>query len=142
MSASRAWYGATIAEFLQASSDSIIAELVANNPFPLLITQRDAWREQIELLGPRLVGLAGSIFFEFNIPRMGRRIDVVLIIGSVVFIVEFKVGETTFSRAAHDQVWDYALDLKNFHSESHSGFAGSHPHRNRCDPFVADSSSR
>jgi len=120
MSASRAWYCATIADFLQASSNSIIAELVANNPFPLLTTQRDAWREQIELLRPRLVGLPGSIFFEFNIPRMGRRIDVVLLIGSVVFIVEFKVGETTFSRAALDQVWDYALDLKNFHSESHA----------------------
>jgi hypothetical protein len=50
---------------------------------------------------------------------MGRRIDVVLVIGPVVFVIEFKVGESDFTRAALDQVWDYALDLKNFHAASH-----------------------
>ena len=56
---------------------------------------------------------------EFNIPRMGRRIDVILVIGSM-FALEFKVGETTYDRAAIEQVWDYALDLKNFHEASHN----------------------
>ena len=50
---------------------------------------------------------------------MGRRIDVVLVIGPVIFAVEFKVGEKTFDRSAIDQVWDYGLDLKNFHEASH-----------------------
>lgn len=50
---------------------------------------------------------------------MGRRIDAVLLIGPVVFVVEFKVGEKQFERSAVDQVWDYALDLKNFHEASH-----------------------
>ena len=50
---------------------------------------------------------------------MGRRIDVVLVIGSVIFAIEFKVGEKTFDRSAIDQVWDYGLDLKNFHEASH-----------------------
>ena len=50
---------------------------------------------------------------------MGRRIDTVLLIGPIVFVVEFKVGETSFDRAAIEQVWDYALDLKNFHKASH-----------------------
>jgi hypothetical protein len=50
---------------------------------------------------------------------MGRRIDVALIVGPVVFAVEFKVGESTPDRAALEQVWDYALDLKNFHKASH-----------------------
>ena len=67
-----------------------------------------------------LVGLTGALFLEFNIPRMGRRIDAVLLVGPVVFVIEFKVGESTFDRAAVDQVWDYALDLKNFHEASHS----------------------
>jgi len=57
---------------------------------------------------------------EFVIPRMGRRIDAVLLIGPVLFVVEFKVGDFVFDRAALDQVWDYALDLKNFHEASHS----------------------
>jgi len=50
---------------------------------------------------------------------MGRRIDVVLIIGPVIFANEFKVGEKAFDRSAIDQVWDYGLDLKNFHEASH-----------------------
>ena len=75
---------------------------------------------QIDILQACLVGLKGTIFFEFNIPRMGRRIDAVLLIGPIVFVIEFKVGESTFERAAVDQVWDYALDLKNFHEASHS----------------------
>jgi hypothetical protein len=75
---------------------------------------------QIGFLQDNLVGLSGALFLEFNIPRMGRRIDAVLLIGAVVFVVEFKVGDTAFERAAVDQVWDYALDLKNFHEASHS----------------------
>ncbi|MDQ6799354.1 MAG: DUF2075 domain-containing protein [Acidobacteriota bacterium] len=50
---------------------------------------------------------------------MGRRVDVVLLIGPVVLVVEFKVGATDFDRSAIEQVWDYALDLKNFHEASH-----------------------
>ena len=117
---SRAWYGASIAEFLQTQPDTIVGQLVRNSDFALLPTQKDAWLAQIGFLQDRLVGLTGSLFLEFNIPRMGRRIDAVLLIGPVVFVIEFKVGESAFERAAVDQVWDYALDLKNFHEASHS----------------------
>jgi len=75
--------------------------------------------EQIAFLQKNLEGLTGTLFLEFNIPRMGSRVDAVLLIGPVVFVVEFKVGEASFDRAAVDQVWDYALDLKNFHEASH-----------------------
>ena len=117
---SRAWYSASIIEFLQDLSDTIIGRLVRSSDFALLPTQRDAWLTQIDFLQASLVGLTGSLFFEFNIPRMGRRIDAVLLIGTVVFVIEFKFGESVFERAAVDQVWDYALDLKNFHKGSHS----------------------
>jgi hypothetical protein len=117
---SRAWYSASIAEFLQAKPDTVVGRLATNNEFALLGTQRDAWLTQLELLQNSLVGLTGSIFLEFNIPRIGRRIDVVLLVGPVVFVIEFKVGENTFERSAVDQVWDYALDLKNFHEASHT----------------------
>jgi len=115
----RAWYSATIFEFLSTSPDSILGRLATNGEFALLTTQKDAWLEEIFFLQTRLVGLEGSLFLEFNIPRMGRRIDLVLLIGPVVLVVEFKVGESAFDRAAIDQVWDYALDLKNFHEASH-----------------------
>ena len=78
-----------------------------------------AWNEEIRTLKEVLANYQGRIFFEYSIPRMGRRIDVVLIIKNVIFVVEFKVGEKDFYQSAVDQVWDYALDLKNFHEMSH-----------------------
>jgi hypothetical protein len=117
---SRAWYAASIADFQQTQPDTIVGRLVRSSEFGLLTTQRDAWLTQIGLLQTRLIGLTGSLYLEFNIPRMGRRIDAVLLIGPVVFVIEFKVGESGYERAAVDQVWDYALDLKNFHEATHS----------------------
>lgn len=90
---SRAWYSASIAEFMQTQPNSVLGELVSNSGFALLPTQTNAWLVQIELLKASLIGLIGTLFFEFNIPRMGRRIDAVLLIGPVVFVIEFKVGD-------------------------------------------------
>ena len=115
----RFWYGASIEEFVGASAEQIVGQLTLNSSFDIDRTQAAAWLAEIEFLQSKLSDLAGSIFFEFNIPRMGRRIDVVLVIGPVIFAVEFKVGEKTFDRSAIDQVWDYGLDLKNFHEASH-----------------------
>jgi hypothetical protein len=115
----RAWYGASITEFLHTDPDTVGGRLTRNSDFTVLTAQRDAWLAQIRVLQGHLSGLAGSLFMEFSIPRMGRRIDTVLVIGPVVFAVEFKVGESVFDRSARDQVWDYALELKNFHEASH-----------------------
>ena len=115
----RFWYGASISDFVAADSTAVLGDLTRSCQFALIPNQRDAWFAQIEFLRSQLNGLSGSIFFEFNIPRMGRRIDVVLLVGPVVFAIEFKVGEKTFDRSAIDQVWDYGLDLKNFHEASH-----------------------
>jgi hypothetical protein len=115
----RAWYGDSIAEFLKNDSATIVGRLTSNCDFAVLPEQRDAWLEQIRLLKGQLDGLTGAIFLEFSIPRMGRRIDAVLLINGLIFVLEFKVGETVSDRAPLDQVWDYALDLKNFHQASH-----------------------
>ncbi len=117
---SRAWYGASIADFVQADPDAVAGRLVSKSAFEILLTQRDAWLAQIRILQEHLGGLTGSIFLEFSIPRMGKRIDAVILAGPVVFVVEFKVGATAFDRASLDQVWDYSLDLKNFHEASHA----------------------
>ena len=50
---------------------------------------------------------------------MGRRVDVVILHRNIVFILEFKCGDTEYKSSTYDQVYDYALDLKNFHKESH-----------------------
>ena len=116
----RAWYSATTAGFLRASPDAVLGQLAANSGFAVSPNQRDAWLAEIEILQDQLAGLSGSVFLEFSIPRMGKRIDAVLLVENVVVAVEFKVGETRYERGAIEQVWDYALDLKNFHEASHS----------------------
>jgi hypothetical protein len=96
--------------------------LAKNSAFAIEETQRDAWLEQIEILRATFQPYLGrgSVYFEYAVPRMGKRIDVVAVIDHVIFVLEFKVGEKRFSGAALDQVFDYALDLKNFHETSHS----------------------
>jgi hypothetical protein len=116
---SRSWFSSTIAELLRTDSDTVVGGLATQTDFAVLPTQRDAWLWQIGFLKSHLTGLSGSVFMEFSIPRMGRRVDTVIIVGPAVFVVEFKVGESEFDRAAVEQVWDYALDLKNFHEASH-----------------------
>lgn len=118
----RSYYSASINNFLNSSLDEIVGKLSINNDFPLENTQRDAWLEEIKILKEVLQNYNGAIYFEYSIPRMGQRIDVVLLIKSVIFVLEFKIGETKFSNQYIDQVMDYALDLKNFHETSHSKF--------------------
>lgn len=117
----RFYYSDSIADFVAKKPEEILgainaAALAAEAP------QELAWLSQIEILQSELPLFAGrgSIFFEFAVPRIGKRIDVVLVLDGVVFVVEFKVGEAVFRRAAIEQTWDYALDLKNFHDTSHS----------------------
>lgn len=116
----RYFYSESIQRFISTSTSYIIGELSRHSSFDVDKTQLDAWECEIRILKETLNGRDGEILFEFSIPRMGRRIDVVLLIQHVVFVIEFKVGEKNFLASAIDQVWDYALDLKNFHETSHS----------------------
>lgn len=116
---SNAYYSADISEFIHADKEHILGTLAANTTFSIEPTQRNAWIDQIDVLRTSLTGLSGWILLEFIVPRIGSRIDVVLLIGPIVFVVEFKVGERNVNRADLNQVWDYALDLKNFHQDSH-----------------------
>ena len=82
--------------------------------------QRRAWEEEIDILRVSLAGTEGMLFLEFNVPRLGSRIDAALVSGPAVFPIEFKCGEQRFTVDAYHQAWDYGLDLKNFHEASHS----------------------
>lgn len=121
MAISRHYYSDPIATFLDKDNEAILGALARCSEFAVEPTQRDAWVEEILILKNVLTGHRGrgQVYFEYAIPRLGRRIDVVAIIEHVIFVVEFKVGERTFPAHAKDQVWDYALDLKNFHETSH-----------------------
>lgn len=120
----RRWlYSALFTDFKKQSADAVLGELTRFAGNDLELTQNNAWQEEISLLQqltiPESTRDAAKIYFEYTIPRLGRRVDVILLIDHVLFVVEFKVGETRYTISALDQVWDYALDLKNFHDASH-----------------------
>jgi hypothetical protein len=117
----RHYYAADIAAFLDAQPNEVLGSLAANATSSVEQSQRDAWLAEVAILHEVLKPYRGDgrVYFEYSIPRLGRRIDVVCLIRHVVFVLEFKVGEDSFTAYAKDQVWDYALDLKNFHEPSH-----------------------
>lgn len=115
----RAYYSSSIGDFLLDKSDEILGQLV-RNAFDNNDDQRDAWINQISELQTKLKtsGTSGHIIFEYDIIRLGKRIDVVLLIRHMVFSLEFKNGKKVYSARDAEQAEDYALDLKNFHKES------------------------
>lgn len=113
------YYSSSIEDFNKRSNEEIIGTITIANKFDSTTEQNWAWEEEINILKHSLEGLNGHLFFEFSIPRMGKRVDTLLIINNVVFVIEFKVGETHYHNYNIEQVWDYALDLKNFHKPSH-----------------------
>lgn len=118
----RSFYSSTFENFLAKSKNEIIGIIATNNGFDLNDLQKNTWLYEIGLLKDILPRFAnnGKILFEYIIPRIGKRIDNVLIINNIIFLLEFKVGEKCYHNYAIDQVLDYALDLKNFHKESHN----------------------
>lgn len=115
----RAYVQETIVRFVAADQHALLGQLTEHHGHTLELTQRDAWRAEIEHLQGCLVDLDGTILLEFAIPRMGKRADVVLLIRGVVFVLEYKVGATEHDLAAMRQCLDYALDLKYFHQGTH-----------------------
>ena len=116
----RSYFSARSTSFACADPQAVLGALVNHLPFALESTQREAWRYEIEHL-QHLTRELGEfdLFLEFLIPRMGRRVDAVLLYRGMVFVLEYKVGASTRSNAAIGQALGYALDLKNFHESSH-----------------------
>lgn len=115
-----AYYAADISTFLITDGRRILGEVTTNSSFTIEPDQRDAWVSQIQILQKHLEGIPGTVFLEFNVPRIGTRLDTVVISGPAIFPIEFKVGELEYLRGDLNQVWDYGLDLKNFHRASHN----------------------
>ena len=117
----RSYYSKSLNQFLVDESGNILGELAKNHEFNLEEQQKNAWIRQIDILKEQLKELnSGHIIFEYSIPRMGRRVDVILIYSGIVFVLEFKVGDDKYPKYAIDQVLDYAIDLKNFQEGSHT----------------------
>lgn len=118
-SAPSAYFTSTIGEFIALSDAQVVGQMTLSNAYELTLEQRDAWAAQLPVLRSALRDIAGTILLEFELPRLGSRVDAVVISGPAVIPIEFKVGETRFVREDVYQAWDYGLDLKNFHEASH-----------------------
>ena len=118
---SRCLYNSNFAEFISVDDNLIFGTLCDKYHGEALTTTREAWRGEISIIKEVLSNFAdkdGQIIFEYDIPRLGKRLDVVLLLEGIVFCIEFKVGESRILEGDIDQVLDYALDLKNFHKFS------------------------
>ena len=114
-------YGQALPRFLLADLELVVGELSRRSAFSIDQMQVDAWAGSIECLREVLAPWAaeGHLYLEFDVPRLGRRIDAVLVLRYAVFVIEFKINAKAFFAADLDQVVDYALDLKHFHETSH-----------------------
>ena len=120
MASKRYLYSDTIDSFLQKDTDTIVGEITLSAMQNINKETSNSWQQEVEVLKNVLSPYAqkGSVYFEYNIPRMGRRADVIVLIDGIVFVLEFKTSEQKFTREALIQVWDYAIDLKNFQEGS------------------------
>ncbi len=118
----RCLYAASFSDFLQQEPLAVLGALHSNYHGDAITTTDEAWMGEIVLLKQVIKPWGeehGRIIFEYDIPRLGKRIDVVLLLRGLIFCLEFKVGKKEDFQAGIEQVMDYALDLKNFHLFSH-----------------------
>jgi hypothetical protein len=119
----RYYYADSLPGFLHKDRFAIFGELTANNQFTTEDLQKSTWLAEIDILKRETARFSdGHILFEYTIPRIGDRVDNIVLYQGIVFLLEFKVGEHVYSKAGIDQVMDYALDLRCFHKESHNKF--------------------
>jgi hypothetical protein len=124
-----AYYRQEISRFLSDEEDLIIGRLTGEGAeagfSQQLHAQTAAWKIEVGLLKACAEQLrvefdvtAWQLLLEYPIPRRGKRIDAVIVAGSVLVVLEFKCGAVAYARDAIAQVEDYCLDLSDFHRES------------------------
>ena len=118
-------------EFIHDNADAIVGALqqaYAADGFASQYTrQTKAWARVIPKLKHTFVQLLAvrpevhewTILLEYPLYRLRRRIDIVILAGSLVVVVECKVGADVFTAEDRRQVEEYALDLRDFHAESY-----------------------
>ena len=116
----RSYFSSKIEDFISKNENEILGILTSSeNIFSITPKTTYAWLGEIKVIKNSLENIVGYVHFEYVIPRMGKRVDVLLVIQNVIFIIEFKVGSEAYDAASITQLVDYSLDLKNFHEGSH-----------------------
>lgn len=115
-------YATTIKDFFSTDENAIIGILTQTNAFDSKRTTIASWKEEISTLKTALNEYKvedGFVAFEYTIPRVDGRIDCVIGLRGVLFVLEFKTGDTRDINADKEQLLQYVTDLKNFHFESY-----------------------
>ena len=93
MVADRAYYSGTFAGFLARDELSVLGQLTVASEFDVDLPQREAWQAEVRVLqGALALFPDGHLFLEFVVPRLGKRIDAVLLVHGRLIVLEFKVG--------------------------------------------------
>lgn len=114
-------YKSSFSDFINTTPNEILGTLGDLYHGDLNTNSREAWKDEIIILQNALTPWKdedAEILFEYSIPRLGKRIDVVLLLRGMIFCLEFKVGQRDALRADMDQVMNYATDLEYFHLHS------------------------
>jgi hypothetical protein len=120
-----AFWSAAVGTFLATPAPAVLDRLTAaqarrlrTNP----LEQLRAWTTTIDMIRAALATVpdAGDwqVLLEYELLRLGRRIDAVLVTPRAIFVLEFKDGADALTAANREQVEDYALDLADFHAAS------------------------
>lgn len=114
----RCLYNSDLKSFTKADPYHVLGRIIDAYHGNVPTTSEEAWIGEINLLQNVLSPWKNEdaeIIFEYDIPRLGKRIDVVVLLRGIIFCLEFKVGQKEATQTDVEQVMDYALDLKNFH---------------------------
>lgn len=124
----QAYFHSSVNSFLETNTDEIIGRLnLAGATFASQWTITTiSWDSSLHLLKKSFAELIKSnssignwhILLEYEIPRLSKRIDVIVIAEDLVFVIEFKYERKKFEQQDIRQVEDYALDLRDFHLKS------------------------
>jgi hypothetical protein len=120
----RAWFACSGAELLALTSDSVAAALAASQMSRRLSgepAQLHAWRQEVEILQDCVRAAGGEgwrIALEYDLLRLEKRIDAVVLTDRAIVVLEFKVGARTIGNGDRAQASDYGQDLFDFHAQS------------------------
>lgn len=112
------------------STDQIVGTIslaYSNHHLDLKKQQTKSWEATIEIIKKFYEESLKTIhdiekwrvLYEYKIPRRSKRIDIVLLCQSLIFVIEVKNNQDNYSPSDIAQLEDYCLDLRDFHHGSY-----------------------
>ena len=118
----RAWFSCTGAELMTrdpADVEGRLAKAQQDRGLAGSADQGGAWTAQVAALGAAIAAAGGgawTIALEYELLRLEKRVDAVILSDRAIIVLEFKTARPT--AAMLREAVDYALDLRDFHAGS------------------------